>query len=102
MIRHGTNNKIKSRQDTGSLLRSWMSGGESGVRSRALGRVRDSGTGAQLMGDRETGPGSRGSQTEREREISAVRTGVWATHAACLHCRHCSDDSMETRGLTPH
>ena len=69
MIRHGTNNKIKSRQDTGSLLRSWMSGGESGVRSRALGRGRDSGTGAQLMGDRETGPGSRGSQTERERSV---------------------------------
>ena len=54
---------------------SGASGGESGVRSR----VRPGTPGDRCSAVRlETGPGSWGS----EREISGVRTRVWARHAA--------------------
>ena len=93
----GLNDKARNKQQNHvktPLLRSQMSGGESGVRSRALGR--DSGTVDRCSADGRPGDRAR-VQGITQREISAVRTGVWATHnAACLHCRHCSDDSMET------
>ena len=97
MIRRGTNNKI--------TLRHWVVVEILDIRRR----VRRQKPGARPgpgLGDRCSADGRPGDRARvqgiTEREISAVRTGVWATHAACLHCRHCSDDSMETRGLTPH
>ena len=99
MIRRGTNNKITSRHGVVVEI--------SDVRRR-VGRQKPGarpglGDSRQVLSWWETGRPGPGPGDHREREISAVRTGVWATHnAACLHCRHCSDDNMETWGLTLH